>query len=76
MATRKLTLQDLKWQREDDARTLARAQEIIADKKRHSGAVKEAKNMVKTEEKRAMAMKKVAAKKPTIKKKITKKKKK
>jgi hypothetical protein len=34
-----------KWQREDDARTLARAEEIRSDKKRLRGAVSEATTM-------------------------------
>lgn len=66
----RMTAEDKRWQREDDARTLARAEEIIADRMRHTGAVSEAKKMVKAEEKRAAAMKKVARKK----KKVTKKK--
>ena len=68
-----LNADDRRWQREEDARTLARAEEIIANKRRHNAAVSEAKKMVKAEELRALAMKKVARKKKPIKK-ITKKK--
>jgi len=52
-----------KWQREDDARTLARAQEITDNKARHNGAIREAKIMAREDAKRVAAMKKVAAKK-------------
>lgn len=52
--------QDKQWEREDDARTLARAEEIRSSKARLSGAVKEAKVMVKKTEKEAKAMAKVA----------------
>jgi len=54
--------QDKKWQREDDARTLANAEEIRSVPARLKGAVKEAKVMVKRDEKRAKAMKRVANK--------------
>lgn len=48
------------WQMRDDARTLAAANEIMADKQRHSDAVKMAKTMAADDAKRAEAMKKVA----------------
>jgi len=69
----RISAEDKQWQREDDARTLARAEEIIANKSRHTGAIKEAKKMVKDEEKRAAAMKKVASKKKVVKKRAVKK---
>lgn len=56
----KMDAQEKKWQRENDAHTLASAEEIRADKNRLSGAKKEAKVMVKETNKRAVAMKKVA----------------
>ena len=52
--------QDKKWMRESDARTLAEAERIRSTPARIKGAVKEAKVMVKEDEKRAMAMRKVA----------------
>ncbi len=48
------------WQMRDDARTLAQANEIMADEKRHANAVKMAKRMAADDAKRAEAMKKVA----------------
>jgi len=52
--------QDKKWMRESDARTLAEAERIRSTPARIKGAVKEAKVMAKEDEKRAMAMRKVA----------------
>lgn len=63
--TRALDAQDKKWQRENDAHTLAEAEAIKADKGRLSGAKKEAKIMVKETTKRQLAMKKVASGKVT-----------
>lgn len=42
--TRKMTAEEKKWQAEDDARTLARYQELLQDKTRLNNAKKEAKN--------------------------------
>ncbi len=67
--------QDKKWEREDDARTLARAQEIMSNKTRYSGAVKEAKIMAVKEDEQIKAMKKIAARKVTTRKAVRKKKK-
>lgn len=61
----KMTAQDREWQRESDARTLAEAEQIKSDKGRLRGATTEAKKMVKRDEERAKAMKKVAKKAPT-----------
>ena len=58
---RAIDAQEKQWQRESDARTLAEAEEIKTDKTRMGGAKKEAKVMAKRDEKRATAMKKVAA---------------
>ena len=68
-----MTAQDKKWQREEDARTLARAQEIMDNKPRLNGAVREAKVMAKQDEKRIAAMKKIAKKKVTKKKPVRRK---
>ena len=38
MNVRPIDPEELKWQRRDDARTLARAEEIKADKERYDGA--------------------------------------
>ena len=64
--------QEAKWQREDDARTLARAEEIRADKKRSAGAVKEAGVMAKRADREAAAIRKVAGKKKAVKKAVKK----
>ena len=61
MAALSVNAQDKQWQRESDANTLAEAEEIKIDKGRLGGAKKEAKVMAKRDEKRANAMKKVAA---------------
>lgn len=50
---------ELQWQAEDDARTMARYQEIMADKARTNRAVKEAQRQAKDLEKRANTMKKI-----------------
>ena len=39
--------EDKKWKIEEDARTLARAEEIRGDKKRHAAACVELKNQAK-----------------------------
>lgn len=55
--------EDLKWQRRDDARTLARAEEIKADKERFSGAKLGAKEILEEETNRLNGLSKVAGKK-------------
>lgn len=47
------------WQAEEDARTMARYQEIMSDAKRRSAAVKQAQKEATDLQKRADAMKKV-----------------
>ena len=54
-----------KWQAQDDAYTMARYQEIKADKARMSRAVKVAQQQAKGLEAQAKAMKKVAGTKTT-----------
>jgi hypothetical protein len=49
-----------KWMREDDAMTLARAEEIKADKKRLRGAVSEAKKMARKRKTEAKNIEKIA----------------
>lgn len=52
--------QEQKWQAEEDARTMARYQEILNDKARMRRAVKVAKEQASDLNKRAAAMNKVA----------------
>lgn len=56
----KMTKQDLKWQAESDAATMARYQEIVNDKARMSRAIKEANKQAQDLTKRASAMKSAA----------------
>jgi hypothetical protein len=52
-----------KWQEEEDARTLARAEEIKSDKERMKGASRGAKRMLEDVEASVKGLKKVARKK-------------
>lgn len=52
------------WEIKDDARTLARAEEIKADKKRHREAVEMARKIADEEIKRVNGMLKIADRKP------------
>lgn len=66
----KLTKQDLKWQAESDASTMATYQEIISDKARMGRAIKIAEQRAKDLSKRANAMQAIARqKRPTSRKK-------
>lgn len=58
--TREEKQRELEWQAEEDARTMARYQEILNDKKRTQRAVKVAKKQADDLQKRANTMKKVA----------------
>ena len=60
MAT-KMSKQDLQWQAENDASTMARYQEIINDKARMNRAIKEANRQATDLSKRADAMKSAAS---------------
>ena len=55
-----MSAEEKKWRMRSDARVLAEAQEILADKERHADAVKAAQQMVADEMKSFNAMKKVA----------------
>lgn len=55
-----MSAEEKKWRMRNDARTLAEAQEILADKERHADAVKAAQQMVADNMKKFNAMKKVA----------------
>lgn len=52
--------EDLKWQRRDDARTLARAEAIKADKERYQGAIKGAREIAKEEIDRVQGIARIA----------------
>lgn len=52
--------QELAWQAEDDARTMARYQEIMSDKSRMTRAIKAAQKEANNLEKRTAAMKAAA----------------
>lgn len=52
--------QELVWQAEDDARTMARYQEIMSDKSRMTRAIKAAQKEANNLEKRTAAMKAAA----------------
>ena len=56
MANNKMTLEEKKWRAENDAETLARYQEIMADSARKNAAIKAAKNKAAALTKRAQAM--------------------
>ena len=57
-----MSAEDLKWQGRSDARTLAEAEAIKADKARMENAKKEAKIMIAEREKELNGMRKVAGK--------------
>lgn len=59
--TQKLSKQDLQWQAESDASTMARYQEIVNDKARMNRAIKEANKQANDLAKRASAMKSAAS---------------
>ena len=58
MANRKMTEDELRWQAEDDARTIERYNEIINDKPRLDRAMKAAKKQVENLTERANALNK------------------
>ena len=60
---------ELRWQAESDARTMAQYQEIMQDKARMNRAVKEAKRQAADLQKRANAMNTAASTKTSKKKK-------
>ena len=65
----KLSKQDLQWQAESDANTMARYQEIMGDKARMNRAIKEAEKQAKYLTKRASVMQSAAKIKSTGRKK-------
>lgn len=63
--TTKMSKQDLQWQAESDANTMARYQEIMSDSARRNRAIKEANKQAADLTKRANAMKSAAGMKST-----------
>lgn len=59
-----MSKQDLKWQAQSDAHTMAQYQEIMSDKARMSRAIKEASKQAQDLSKRANAMRSAAGIKP------------
>jgi hypothetical protein len=57
---KKLSADEMKWQAESDARTMATYQEILGDKSRMARAIKVAQQQAKDLTKRANAMQSVA----------------
>lgn len=57
---RKMSADELRWQAEEDARTMARYQEILDDKSRHKRAVAKAKELANDLNKRASIMNKAS----------------
>lgn len=55
----KISKMEKQWQAEEDARTLARYQEIMSDKKRRTQAAAQARSQAADYEKRAAALKKI-----------------
>ena len=58
----KISSNELKWQAEEDARTLARYQEIIGDSGRNNRAIKEATRQANDLEKRLKTMRAAGSK--------------
>ncbi len=54
---KKISSMERQWQAEEDARTIARYQEIMGDSKRKSAAIKQARKEASDLQKRANAMK-------------------
>lgn len=65
MTARPVDPEELKWQRRDDARILARAEEIKADKERYDGAKIGAKEILAEETARLNGLNKVAGRRPS-----------
>lgn len=65
----KTSKQDLQWQAESDAHTMAQYQEILGDKARMNRAIKVAQQQAKDLNRRAAAMQSVAHTKPSGRKK-------
>ena len=64
----KISADEARWRAEEDARTMARYEEIMSDSKRRNAAVKEAKRQATDLNKRASVMNRVAGTKKATKK--------
>lgn len=60
MVRQSMSEEDLKWQRRSDARTLAEAEKIKADKERYQGAILGAKEIAQEEVERVKSIVKIA----------------
>lgn len=63
-----MSADEARWRAEEDARTMARYEEIMSDTKRRTAAVKEAKRQAEDLNKRANVMTRVAGTKKSTKK--------
>ena len=61
--TKAVPMTDKKWEEENDARTVAEAHAILADKKRKAGAARGAKRIITEQEQKLKGLRKVARKK-------------
>ncbi len=60
-----MSVEEERWRAEEDARTLARAEEIKADAKRHAKAVAQAQAMLNEQNDRLKSLKKIAGSEPS-----------
>lgn len=65
MATPKMNAEQLRWQAEEDASTMARYEEIMSSAKRRKAAISAAKSRANELNRRATAMNRVAGMKST-----------
>lgn len=69
MATPKMNSEQLRWQAENDADTMARYEEIMSNSSRRNAAIKVAREQAANLNKRASVMSRIASSKPSTKKK-------
>ena len=69
MATPKMNSEQLRWQAESDADTMARYEEIMSSSSRRNAAIKVAREQAANLNKRASVMSRIASSKPSTKKK-------
>lgn len=69
MATPKMNSEQLRWQAENDADTMARYEEIMSSSSRRNAAIKVAREQAANLNKRASVMSRIASSKPSTKKK-------
>ena len=61
-----MSAEEMKWRARSDARTLAEAEDIKADKQRYARAVQSANELYDERQKELKSMKKVATKQPIL----------